>query len=186
MNTNLKDLPANLPIPKDDGSCNHLVGVDLPMLKLLSTNGQLVDFQDIKNRLVIYCYPMTGRPDTQLPDGWDEIPGARGCTPQACSFRDHYKELALLNTMVYGLSTQPSDYQKEAKERLHLPFELLSDVDFLFAKALNLPLFDVGDKKLNKRVTLIFDNGKLVKYFYPIFPPDKNIDDVLDWLRQDN
>ena len=181
--TTISDLPENLPIPEDDGACNNLPGQAIPNISLTATNGETVNLQGIKGRLVIYCYPMTKQPDKKLPDGWGEIPGAMGCTPQSCSFRDHYSELQALNTHVYGLSTQTTEYQKEAKERLHLPFELLSDSHLLFSQALGLPLLHVDDMTLTKRVTIIFEDGKIVKYFYPVFPPDKNIDQVLEWLQ---
>lgn len=179
-----EELPANLPVPGDDGACDHLPGWDLPDISLYSTAEQLVRLKELSGRLVIYCYPMTGRPGQPLPNGWEEIPGARGCTAQACSFRDHFKELQQLNAMVYGLSTQSTAYQKEAKERLHLPFHLLSDEHLSFASALKLPLFQVEQKTLIKRVTLIFQGGKIIHYIYPVFPPDKNVEQVLDWLQR--
>ena len=126
---------------------------------------------------------MTGQPNIPLPNGWDEIPGARGCTPQSCAFRDHHQELRELGTQVFGLSTQSAEYQKEAIERLHLPFELLSDCDLSFANALKLPTFKIGGQRLIKRVTLIANVGKIVKVFYPVFPPDSNANKVIDWLR---
>jgi peroxiredoxin len=177
-------LPTDLPIPMDDGACNHLLGKQIPAVSLSSTSGTTINLQDLKERVVIYCYPMTGRPDTKLPDGWDQIPGARGCTPQSCSFRDHYNELKKLNTNVFGLSTQTTAYQKEAKDRLHLPFDLLSDKDLQFANTLQLPFHLVDNMTLIKRVTLIFEGGEIVKYFYPVFPPDKNIDQVIEWLKE--
>jgi peroxiredoxin len=179
----LESLPNNLPVPIDDGACDHLLGVALPNISLLATNGEYVDLAQINDRLVIYCYPMTGRPDISLPEGWEQIPGARGCTPQACSFRDHYNELKNLGARVFGLSTQVSEYQKEAKERLHLPFELLSDENLTFGSELSLPVMKIENMHLLKRLTLVFDKGKVVKYFYPVFPPDKNIDDVIAWLK---
>jgi peroxiredoxin len=179
----LEQLPGDLPVPTDDGACSHLLGQTIPDIALSATNGELINLRDLKGRLVIYCYPMTGRPDVKLPDGWEQIPGARGCTPQSCSFRDHYIELQTLNTSVYGLSTQTTEYQREAKERLHLPYDLLSDKDLLFSGALKLPYHFVDNMTLIKRVTLIFEDGKIVKYFYPVFPPDKNIDQVIDWLK---
>jgi peroxiredoxin len=182
--TTLENLPENLPIPTDDGACNHLLGQLIPDISLKSTNNKWVRLREIKGKLVIYCYPMTGRPDVKLPEGWEEIPGARGCTPQACSFRDHYNELQKLNTKVFGLSTQMTDYQREAKERLHLPFDLLSDESLHFSHTLKLPLHHVQGMNLTKRVTLVFNDGVIIKYFYPIFPPDKNIDDVIDWLME--
>lgn len=177
------ELPTNLPIPEDDGACNHLPGADLPDVSLTATNGTTVNLKDIKGLLVIYCYPMTGVPGKALPEGWNEIPGARGCTPQSCSFKNHYDELNTYGASVYGLSTQNTDYQQEVKTRLHLPFDLLSDEKFEFQKALKLPIFTVEGTDLLKRVTLIFKDGKVVKYFYPIFPPDKNAGDVLEYLK---
>jgi peroxiredoxin len=132
---------------------------------------------------VIYIYPRTGRPDQEAPTGWNEIPGARGCTPQSCAFRDHYEELRRAGAaQVFGLSTQDTAYQREAVERLHLPFELLSDEKLAFARALRLPTFEVDGMKLIKRITLIARDGAIVKVFYPVFPPDRNATDVLAWL----
>jgi peroxiredoxin len=135
-------------------------------------------------RWVIYIYPMTGRPDAFLPDGWDEIPGARGCTPQACSFRDHYAELKSLDSGVFGLSAQTTQDQREARDRLHLPFQLLSDSSLRLKDALRLPTFTVAGMELYKRLTLIAENGLIKKVFYPVFPPDRNAEDVLAWLRE--
>jgi len=177
-------LPANLPVPTDDGACNHLTRMAVPSLKLLSTAGKQVDLSSIPDRVVVYIYPMTGRPGVDLPPGWDEIPGARGCTPQSCAFRDHYQELKTLGAEVYGLSTQDADYQREAAERLHLPFHLLSDAQLTFARALNLPTFEIQAMTLIKRITLIIRQGKIEHVFYPVFPPDKNADEVLLWLKQ--
>ncbi len=181
----LDQLPENLPVPVDDGACSHLQDFSLPSIMLPSTNGQLVDFSSLKS-VVIYCYPMTGRPDVQLPDGWEQIPGARGCTPQSCSFRDHHSELQALGAEVYGLSTQATDYQLEAKNRLHLPFELVSDNTLSFIKALNLPTLEVEGVQLSRRVTLIVKNGIITKLFYPVFPPDKNADQVIEFLQGEN
>ena len=178
------ELPKDLPFPVDDGACKHLPGLALPSLPLPSTGGRAIDPAQIPGWVVIYCYPMTGRPGVALPPGWDEIPGARGCTPQSCSFRDHYREFEALKVQVFGLSTQTTDYQREAAERLHLPFELLSDNSFVFARALRLPMFEVEGMSLIKRVTLIAKDAKIAKHFYPVFPPDRNIDDVLGWLRE--
>jgi peroxiredoxin len=178
------DLPNNLPIPEDDGACNHLTGSRLPNVTLPATDGTSINPSGIPGWLVIYCYPMTGRPDTALPERWDEIPGARGCTPQSCSFRDHHQEIQVLKTRVFGLSVQNTDYQAEAVERLHLPFPLLSDSKLEFASALNLPMLEVEGMHLLKRVTMIAKDGVIQKVFYPVFPPDKNIDDVLVWLRE--
>jgi peroxiredoxin len=180
----LTELPKDLPTPVDDGACNHLTGDYLPSISLSSTQGEYVDLSTISGYVVIYCYPMTGKPGVSLPDGWDEIPGARGCTPQSCAFRDHYQELDNLGAKVFGLSTQSTEDQVEAKMRLHLPFELLSDSDSTFAHTLKLPIFEIDNKQLIKRVTLIVKNGSIVKVFYPVFPPDRNADDVINWLEE--
>jgi peroxiredoxin len=184
MSTNFFELPKDLPRPIDDGAANHLRGMSLPTSALPATNGAIVDLAAIPGRFVIYIYPMTGRPGVPLPDGWDGIPGARGCTPQSCSFRDHFAELNALNTSVFGLSTQTTEYQKEARDRLHLPFELLSDNALTLKKLLRLPTFTVAGMELYKRLTLIIENGRIQKVFYPVFPPDQNAEDVLAWLRQ--
>jgi len=180
---NLTELPKDLPVPVDDGACDRLLGQYLPSIALSSTHGRSVDLSAIAGRVVIYCYPMTGQPGMPLPDGWEEIPGARGCTPQSCAFRDRNRELSELETQVFGLSTQSTEYQMEAAERLHLPFELLSDRDLRFAEKLKLPIFELEGKQLLKRVTIIAEGGKIVKFFYPVFPPDLNADEVIDWLR---
>ncbi len=180
----LTELPQDLPIPVDDSACDRLLGASLPSIALISTNNEPVDLSAISGRMVINCYPMTGQPGVPLPGGWDEIPGARGCTPQSCAFRDHFQELNDLGAQVFGLSTQSTEYQLEAKLRLHLPFELLSDRDLIFAKAIELPMFEVAGKQLIKRVTLIAEDGKIIKVFYPVFPPDRNADEVINWLRE--
>ena len=180
---NLYELPKDLPVPQDDGACAHLTGMRLPRLVLRSTAGRSVDLSALKGRAVVYIYPRTGRPDQESPPGWNEIPGARGCTPQSCAFRDHYEELRRAGaTQVFGLSTQDTAYQREAEERLHLPFELLSDETLAFARALRLPTFDVDGMTLIKRLTLIAREGVIEKVFYPVFPPDRNAGDVLAWL----
>jgi len=174
-----------LPEPKDDGHADHLPGLTIPSLPLASTAGGFVDLSEWSGKTVVYAYPMTGRPDVSLPDGWDMIPGARGCTPQSCAFRDHFAELRSLGVdHLYGLSTQRSDDQVEAAERLHLPFPLLSDAKLIFAKALNLPTFDTAGMTLLKRLTLVINEGRIVKVFYPVFPPDRSASDVIDWLRE--
>ena len=178
----LTDLPEDLPQPQDDGACDHLKNVKLSSINLATTYGLQVDFSAIIGRLVIYLYPMTGRPDTALPDGWDEIPGARGCTPQSCSFRDHHWELKALNTTVYGLSTQTTEYQQEAANRLHLPFPLVSDEYLEFIKSVDIPTIDVDGMILSKRVTLIVTNGIIEKVFYPVFPPNENARQVIAYL----
>jgi peroxiredoxin len=181
---NLYELPKNLPVPVDDGACRHLPGMELPSVPLLSTAGRVVDLSALTGATVVYCYPRTGRPDEEPLSGWDQIPGARGCTPQSCAFRDHYREVKVLGAEVFGLSTQPNTAQREAVERLHLPFELLSDENLDFANALRLPTFKVESMTLIKRLTLISAGGRIVKVFYPVFPPDKNAEEVLHWLSQ--
>jgi peroxiredoxin len=185
MEDNVQKLPEGLPEPTDDGAADHLPGTRLPPLPLMSTAGEPVDLSSLPGRTVVYCYPLTGRPGTQLPAGWDEIPGARGCTPQSCAFRDHHEELRALGARVFGLSTQSTGYQKEAAVRLHLPYELLSDEDLRFAQALGLPTFEVEGMVLLKRLTMIIDDGRIEKVFYPVFPPDRNAEEVLEWLRRD-
>jgi len=180
--TNLYQLPANLPAPKDDGATNHLRGVKLPDILMPATNGTTMNLGQIKGRLVIYCYPMTGKPNVPLPDGWNQIPGAKGCTPQSCSFRDHYKEIQAKGAEVVGLSTQKTDYQQEMADRLHLPFPVVSDSNLAFQKALNLPTFVVDSMTLLKRVTLIANNGVIEAVHYPIFPSDSDPAWVIDYL----
>src|ERR1051325_11201821 len=148
---NLNALPANLPRPKDDGGARHLKGMALPDIALPSTSNRLVNLSKVTApRIVIYCYPMTGRPDRQLPQGWDDIPGARGCTPETCGFRDHHKDLAKLQTEVFGLSVQDTPYQQEMVKRLEVPFEVLSDEHMAFTRALRLPTFTAGGMELPK------------------------------------
>ena len=173
-------------MPVDDGACQHLTGKALPPVKLKTTSDSVVELAQLSGKTVLYFYPMTGQPDVALPQGWDMIPGARGCTPQSCSFRDHQQQLAKLNTNVYGISSQSSDYQAEVKQRLHLPFELLSDVNLVLKSELNLPTFEVQGMELYKRVTLICENSSIAKVFYPVFPPDQNAAQVLDWLQKNN
>jgi len=134
-------------------------------------------------RTVLYCYPMTGVPGKALPEGWDAIPGARGCTPQTCGFRDRFQKLGALNARVFGLSTQTTEYQREMAERLHLPFEILSDAEFCFCNALRLPTFNVGGMRLLKRLTLIIGSGRIEHLFYPVFPPNESAEQVIHWLR---
>ena len=181
---NLHKLPPNLLAPEDDGACGHLIGMRLPSVPLPSTGGRDVDLAALGGTTVVYCYPRTGRPDEDPPRGWTEIPGARGCTPQSCAFRDHNQELGALGARVFGLSTQTTDYQREAVERLHLPFELLSDAELTFTSALRLPTFQVEGMTLIKRLTMIIVSGRIEKVFYPVFPPDKSAQDVIEWLSQ--
>jgi peroxiredoxin len=178
----LYELPKDLPVPVDDGACDHLPGLPLPSVPLLSTAGCLVDLSSLPGRTVVYCYPRTGRPDQEPPQGWNEIPGARGCTPQSCAFRDHHREIQARGAGLFGLSTQETDYQREAAERLHLPFELLSDARLAFTRALRLPTFEVESVTLIKRLTLIIRDGYIEKVFYPVFPPDTHPEEVIGWL----
>jgi peroxiredoxin len=181
---NPHELPSDLPVPTDDGAADHLRGMRLPPVPLDSTAGETVDLSTLPGRTVVYCYPMTGRPGDDLPRGWDEIPGARGCTPQSCSFRDHHAELQALGSRVFGLSTQDTEYQSEAAGRLRLPFALLSDAELAFAGALGLPTFEVEGMVLLKRLTLVIDDGQIEKVFYPVFPPDKSAEEVVGWLER--
>jgi peroxiredoxin len=183
--TNLNELPANLPRPTDDGGARHLKGMAMPDLELPSTANRRVNLSKIDApRVVIYAYPMTGRPDRQLPAGWDDIPGARGCTPETCGFRDHHKDLAKLHTEVFGISTQDTPYQQEMVKRLDVPFEVLSDEHLALARALKLPTFTVDGMVLMKRLTLVVKGGRIEHVFYPVFPPDKHADEVIAWLKQ--
>ena len=177
-------LPPNLPVPVDDGGCAHLPGLAVPAIKLRSTRDRWVDPSAAgPARTVVYCYPRTGRPGEPLPPGWDAIPGARGCTPETCGFRDHHRDLQALGAEVFGLSTQTTEYQKEMVERLHVPFEVLSDADLAFVRALRLPTFTVEGMTLVKRLTLVLAGGRVEKVFYPVFPPDKHASEVIEWLR---
>ena len=180
----LYELPEDLPEPTDDGACDHLPGMLPPPVALPATSGETVGPSKLPGRTVIYCYPLTGRPDEKLPREWDDIPGARGCTPQSCVFRDHHAELQNLDVRVFGLSTQSTGYQREAAERPHLPFRLLSDDKLAFVKALNLPNFEVEGMTLVKRLTLVIHNGRIEPVFYPVFPPGENAREVLGWLHR--
>jgi peroxiredoxin len=178
------ELPDDLPVPVDDGAADHLTGLALPDVTLAATDGSRVNLSRLSGRTVVYIYPRTGRPGQAMPTGWNGIPGARGCTPQSCSFRDHFDELRALGVrQLYGLSTQDSDYQREAVERLHLPFAILSDADFALQRALRLPTFAVDGMVLLKRMALVIDDGKVTKVFYPVFPPDRSAAEVVAWLR---
>jgi peroxiredoxin len=177
-------LPTALPVPVDDGAAGHLTGARLPRVALAATDGSRVDPSALVGTTVIYIYPRTGRPGAELPSGWDDIPGARGCTPQSCSFRDHFAELKQLGVArMFGLSTQDSDYQREAVARLNLPFPLLSDEDLEFTLALRLPTFTVTGMTLLKRMVIVLTDGVVRKVFYPVFPPDKSAETVVAWFR---
>ncbi len=179
-----KVLPPNILIPQDDGGARHLAGMKLPDLALPATDGSTVNLSALKARTVVYIYPRTGVPGADLPPGWNDIPGARGCTPQSCSFRDHFGELKRLGVaQLFGLSTQDTAYQQEAATRLHLPFTILSDEKLALTKALNLPIFATSGMTLIKRMALVIDDGVIVKAFYPVFPPDKNAEEVIAWLQ---
>ena len=182
MSANQFPLPGGLPVPEDDGAARHLSGMAMPSLVLRSTDGRDVDLSGLDGSWVLYVYPMTGRPGVALPDGWDAIPGARGCTPQSCGFRDHHAQLRALGYGVFGASAQDPDYQREARDRLHLPFQLLSDAGLSLKRALGLPTFQVAGMELFKRLTLIVKDGRITKVFYPVFPPDQNANEVLAWI----
>ncbi|MET9493145.1 peroxiredoxin [Nocardia sp. NPDC006630] len=182
----LQTLPPDLPVPADDGAAAHLPGLRMPSLILDSTDKVTIDLgMMVTGRTVVYLYPMTGRPDIELPAGWNAIPGARGCTAEACDFRDHYRELVAAGAQrVFGLSSQESTYQREVVERLHLPFSMLADPELHLAKALSIPTFDVDGVSLYKRMTLIVHSGVIEHVFYPVFPPDQHAEEVLRWLRE--
>jgi peroxiredoxin len=177
-------LPTDIPAPQDDDAARHLSGMTLPDIALPATDGAPVNLAKLKGRSVVYIYPRTGVPGVDLPAGWNEIPGARGCTPQSCGFRDHFAELQRLGVkQLYGLSTQDTAYQQEAASRLHLPFAILSDEKLALTRALNLPTFVTSGMTLLKRMALVIDDGVIGKVFYPVFPPDKNAADVVAWLE---
>jgi peroxiredoxin len=177
-------LPDDLPVPHDDGAADHLPGHEIPPVALPSTAGGDVRLDRLgPGRTVIYAYPMTGTPGVDPPDGWDEIPGARGCTPESCGFRDHHAELAQAGAGVYGVSTQTTEQQREAAERLRLPFELLSDAEHRLSDALRLPTMEVQRVTMLCRLTLVVRDGRVEHVFYPVFPPDAHAAEVLAWLR---
>jgi peroxiredoxin len=186
--SNFNELPANLPVPKDDGGARHLKGMTIPDLELPSTSNRRVNLAKVAivnvPRIVVYCYPMTGQPGKALPAGWDDIPGARGCTPETCGFRDHHTDLAKLGAEVFGLSTQTTAYQQEMVKRLEVPFEVLSDEHFALTKALQLPTFTVEGMTLLKRLTFVVRNARIEHVFYPVFPPDKHAEEVIAWLKE--
>jgi len=187
--SDLHTLPEDLPVPIDDGASDHLPGLTLSSIGLNATDGRQIDLSRLPGRTVVYIYPRTGRPDVPVSPAWDAIPGARGCTPQSCGFRDHHAELTELGvSAVFGLSTQTTDYQREVVERLHLPYPLVSDSDLAFTRALRLPTFEFepyGSERstLLKRMALVIRDGRIEKVFYPVFPPDANANAVVEWLR---
>jgi peroxiredoxin len=177
-------LPPELPLPVDDGAARHLTDARLPEITLPATAGPAVTLSKLKGLSVLYIYPRTGVPGVDAPPGWDNIPGARGCTPQSCGFRDRLVELKALGVaQVYGLSSQDTAYQREAAERLHLPFPLLSDVDLKLKSAIGLPTFFTSGMTLYKRMAMVLEDAAIVQVFYPVFRPDKNAEEVMIWLR---
>lgn len=176
-------IPEDLPVPEDDGAADHLPGAAVPAIALRATTGESIRLDELNGRTVLFCYPRTGRPDEELPPGWNAIPGARGCTPEACGFRDAHAQFAELGVRVLAMSTQASDYQREAAERLRLPFAVLSDETLEFTQALRLPTFETSGWTLLKRLTLVIDDARIRHVFYPVFPPDAHAAEVLDWLR---
>jgi peroxiredoxin len=180
----LMNLPPDLPVPQDDGAADHLTGMRLPDIPLAATDGTTVALDTLSGRSVVYAYPRTGEKDKPVPPSWDTIPGARGCTPQSCAFRDHHAELRALGVRVFGFSTQTSAYQREVAQRLHLPFPLLSDHDLAVTRAIRLPTFKFDGMTLTRRLTFIVRDGVVEHVFYPVFPPDRNAADVVAWLRE--
>ena len=177
-------LPDNLPVPRDDGAAKHLSGLRLPDFALTATDGAAVNLSRLVGRTVVYVYPRTGKPGQPLPTDWDAIPGARGCTPQSCGFRDHFAEFKRLGVaQLFGLSTQDTDYQQEVVGRLHLPFAILSDKDLKLTHALKLPTFAVDGMTLIKRMAWIIDDGVISHVFYPVFPPDRSAAQVVAWIQ---
>ena len=182
---NLSVLPSNLPVPEDDGGCKHLLNQLIPEISLPSQEGNFLKLNRKDTfRIVLYCFPMTGHPKKPLPLNWNNIPGARGCTPQTCSFRDHYDDLIKSNAIPIGMSTQTVNDLKEMTTRLDISYDIVSDSDLKFTKKMNLPTFKIDNSIYIKRLTLIIERSIIKKIFYPIFPPDLHILDVLDWLNK--
>ena len=181
---NIYTLPSDLPVPEADGAADHLAGMRMPAIALPSTAGGEVRLDRLPGRTVLFCYPRTGRPDQELPPGWDAIPGARGCTPEVCGFRDRHEQFADLGARVMALSTQDGRYQREMAERVDVPFDVLSDADLRLVRALRLPTFEVEGNSLVRRITLVVRDGEVEHVFYPVFPPDTHAGEVLDWLRR--
>jgi peroxiredoxin len=184
MSTDYTSLPDNLPAPVDDGAADHLPGAEVPAVALPSTLGGELDLaQAARERLVVYVYPRTGVPGQPLLDGWDDIPGARGCTPQSCAFRDARDDFSRRGATLIGVSAQTPEEQAEFAEREHIPYPLLSDHEHALADAMGLPTFETSGLRLYKRLTFVAEQGRIVKVFYPVFPPDRNAGDVLEWLE---
>jgi peroxiredoxin len=185
MSTDFGSLPADLPVPVDDGAANHLPGSDVPAVALPSTLGGELDLAAAaRERLVVYVYPATGTPGQPSPDGWDDIPGARGCTPQSCAFRDAREELTRHGAALIGISAQTPEEQAEFAQREHIPYPLLSDAGLALADRMGLPTFEAGGQRLYKRLTFVAEEARIVKVFYPVFPPDRNADEVLAWFAE--
>jgi peroxiredoxin len=184
MSTDFSSLPADLPVPVDDGAADHLPGSDVPAVALPSTLGGELDLAEAASeRVVVYVYPRTGVPGQPSPAGWDDIPGARGCTPESCAFRDAREELARHGASLVGISAQTPDEQAEFAQREHIPYPLLSDHGLVLADAMGLPTFEAGGQRLLKRLTFVAEQGRIVKVFYPVFPPDRNAGEVLAWFN---
>lgn len=184
MRNDFYSLPENLPAPIDDGACSHLEGASLPTIELRSTAGKLVTLAELtRARTVLFFYPRTGRPDEPAPVGWDEIPGARGCTPQSCGYRDLHAEFRAQGAQIFGVSTQTTEYQQELVARIHLPFEVLSDSSFTLTDAMRLPTFGFAGMRLLKRMAWVCEQGRIVKVFYPVFPPSESAAQALNWLK---
>ena len=185
MTQDYRSLPPNLPAPVDDGAADHLPGMEVPAVRLPSTLGGEVDLAQAASapgRLVVYVYPRTGTPGEPLPEGWDEIPGARGCTPQSCAFRDHVTEFATLGARLLGVSAQSPEDQAEFAAREAIPYPLISDEGLALARELRLPTFEAGGLTLYKRLTFVARERRIEHVFYPVFPPDRNAAEVLEWL----
>jgi peroxiredoxin len=189
MSSNSIETPdwSKIPAPEDDGGTRHLPGLRMPAVVLPATDGSRIDLASLSGRVVLYIYPRTGKPGEPNPDGWDLIPGARGCTPQTCSFRDHFAELKALGVQhLFGLSTQDTARQREVAERLHLPFSILSDDGLELTSKMHFPTFRIGEETLIKRLTLVIQDSVIQHVFYPVFPPDQNAADVIAWLKIEN